>query len=85
MGFPGTSADKESACSAADPGSISGSGRSTGEGVGYPFQYSWASLVAHMVKNLLAIWKTWYDPWVGNISWRTAWQPTPEFLPGEAP
>ena len=41
MGFPGDSAGKESTCSAGDPGSISGSGRSTGEGIDYPLQYSW--------------------------------------------
>ena len=46
MCFPGSSAGKESACNARDPSSISGSGRSPGEGIGYPLQYSWASLVA---------------------------------------
>ena len=51
-GFPGSSAGKESACNAGDPGSISQSGRSPGEGVGYPLQYSWASLVTQLVKNL---------------------------------
>ena len=40
LGFPGSSAVKESACNAEDPGSIPGSGRSTGEGIGYPFQHS---------------------------------------------
>ena len=40
MGFPGSSAGKESACNARDPGSIPGSGRSAGEGIGYPLQYS---------------------------------------------
>ena len=40
MGFPGGSEDKESACNAADPGSIPGSGRSPGEGTSYPVQYS---------------------------------------------
>ena len=44
--FPGSSAGKESALNAGDPSSIPGSGRSTGEGIGYPIQYSWASLVA---------------------------------------
>ena len=39
-GFPHSSVGKESTCSAGDPGSIPGSGRSTGEGIGYPFQYS---------------------------------------------
>ena len=46
LGFPGSSAGKESACNAEDPSSIPGSGRSTGEGIGYPLQYSWASFVA---------------------------------------
>ena len=40
MDFPGSSADKESTCNTGDPGSILGSGRSPGEGVGYPLQYS---------------------------------------------
>jgi len=42
------------------------SGRSPGEGIGYPFQYSWASLVAQSVKNLLIMCKTW----IGKIPWR---------------
>ena len=59
MGFPDSSVGKESACNAGDPSSIPGSGRSAGEGIGYPLQYSWASLVAQLVKNLLAIRETW--------------------------
>ena len=59
MGFPGTSASKESTCNAGDPGSIPGSGRSLGEGIGYPIQYSWASLVAQTVQNPPAMWETW--------------------------
>ena len=59
MGFPHSSVGKESACSAGDPGSIPGSGRSSGEGTGYPLQYSWASLVAQLVKNPPAMWETW--------------------------
>ena len=59
-GFPGGSAGRESTCNAGDPGSIPGSGRSAGEGIGYPHQYSWASLVAQLVKNLLAMWETWF-------------------------
>ena len=51
LSFPGSSAGKESACNAGDPGSIPGSGRSPGEGKGYPLEYSWASLVAQLVKN----------------------------------
>ena len=59
MGFPGSSAGKESACNAGDPGLTPGSGRSPGEGIGYPLQYSWGSLVAQMVKNLPVMWETW--------------------------
>ena len=62
MGFPGSSAGKESACNAGDPGSIPGSGRSHGEGTGDPLQYSWASLEAQTVKNLPAMWETWGRP-----------------------
>ena len=59
LGLPGSSAGKEATCNAGDPGSIPGSGRSPGEGIGYPFQYSWASLMTQMVKNLPAMWETW--------------------------
>ena len=59
IGLPHSSVGKESACNAGDPGSIPGLGRSTGEGLGYPVQYSWASLVAQLVKNLPAMWETW--------------------------
>ena len=38
---------------------IPGLGRSTGEGIGYPFHYSWASLVAQLVKNLPTMQETW--------------------------
>ena len=58
MGFSGSSAGKESACNAGDPGSIPRSGRSTGEGIAYPLQYSWASLVAQLVKNSPAMQET---------------------------
>ena len=59
MSFPDSSLGKESACNAGDSGSIPGSGRSSGEGTGYPLQYSWASLVAQLVKNLPAVQETW--------------------------
>ena len=52
MGFPDSSVGKDSAYSAGDPGLIPRSGRSAGEGLGYPLQYSWASLMAQLVKNL---------------------------------
>ena len=57
--FPDSSVGKESACNAEDPGLIPGSGRSAGEGIGYPLEYSWDSLVAQLVKNLPAMWETW--------------------------
>ena len=56
---PGSSIGKESACNAGDPIWIPGLGRSTGEGIGYPLQGSWASLVAQLVKNPPAMWETW--------------------------
>ena len=59
MGFPDSSVGKESTCNAGDPSLIAGSGRSPGEGIGYPLQYSWTSLVAQLVKNLPAMWETW--------------------------
>ena len=50
-GFPDSSVGKESACNAGDPRLIPGSGRSTGKGIGYPLQYSWASLVIQLVES----------------------------------
>ena len=49
----------DSACNAGEPNSIPGSGRSAGEGIGYPLQYSWASLVAQLVKNPPAVQESW--------------------------
>ena len=54
-----SSGGKESACNAGDPSLIPRLGRSTGEGIGYPLQYSWASLVTQLVNNLPTIWETW--------------------------
>ena len=65
------------------PSELPGSGRSAGKGIGYPVQYSWASLVAQLVKNLPAKQETgfrflgWEDPWSRNRL------PTPVFWPGE--
>ena len=59
LGFPVSSAGKESICNAGDPGSIPGLGRCPEQGIGHLFQYSWASLVAQLVKNLPAMQKTW--------------------------
>ena len=63
--FPDSSVGKESACNAGDPGSIPGLGRSPREGIGYPLQYSWASPVAQVVKNLTAMRETW----VQTLGW----------------
>ena len=63
--FPGSSAGKESVCNAGDPNSIPGSGRSREEGIGYSLWYSWASLVAQMVKNPPAMPETW----VWSLDW----------------
>ena len=65
MAFPSSSAGKEPTCSAGDPSLIPGSGRSPGEGIGYPLQYSWASLMAQLVKNPPAMWETW----VQSLGW----------------
>ena len=79
-----TSVGKESACNAGDPSLIPGLGRSSGEGIGYSRQYSWASLVAQMAKNPSAMWETW----VPSLGWE---DPLEEgmathysFLPGES-
>ena len=64
-GFPDSSVGKESTCSTGDPGLIPGSWRSAGEGIGYPLQYSWAFLVAQVVKNSPAMWETW----VRSLGW----------------
>ena len=58
-GFPDSSVGKESTCNAGDSGSIPESGRSAGEGIGYPRQHSWASLVDQLVKYPLAMQETW--------------------------
>ena len=59
LGFPDSSVGKETACNAGDTGLIPGSGKSAGERIGYPLQYSWASPVAQLVKNPPAMWETW--------------------------
>ena len=86
MDFPDSSVGKESACNAGDPGSIPELGRFTEEGIGCPLQYSQASLVAQLVKNLPAVQETWVqslgweDPLEKGkathssiLAWRTPW------------
>ena len=65
LGLPHRSVGKESACKAGDPGSIPGLGRPTGEGIGYPLQYSWVFLVAQLVKNSSPMRETW----VQSLDW----------------
>ena len=68
LGFPDSSVGKESTCNAGDSGSLPGLGRSAGERIGYPLQYSLASLVVQLVKNMSAMRVTcvqslgWEDP-----------------------
>ena len=64
-GFSDSSAGKKSTFNAGDPSLIPGSGRPPGEGIGYPLQYSLASLVAQMVKNPLAVRETW----IQSLGW----------------
>ena len=81
QGFPDSSVGKESTCNAGDPSHIPRLGRSAGEGIGYPLQYSWASLVAQLVKNLRAMQETWVrslgweDPFekASTLAWRISW------------
>ena len=85
-GFPDSSVGKEYVCNAGDPSSIPESGRSPGEGIGYPLQYSWVSLMAQLVKNPPAMWENWVrslgweDPLEKGkathssiLAWRTPW------------
>ena len=65
LGFPDSPVGKESTCSAGEPSLIPGLGRSAGEGIGYPLQYSWASPVAQLVKNPPAMQETW----VQSLGW----------------
>ena len=60
-GYPGSSVGKESACNMGDPSSI------PREGIGYPLQYSWTSLVAQTVKNPPAMGRPGFHPWIGKI------------------
>ena len=84
MVFPDSSAGKESTCNAGNSSLIPGLGRSPREEIAYPLQYSWASLVAQLVKNPPAKQETW----VQSLGWEDpleeAMQPTPVFLPGES-
>ena len=63
--FPDSSVGKESACNTGDPSSIPGLGRSAGEGVVYPLQYPWSSLVSQLVKNPPAM----QEAWVRSLNW----------------
>ena len=81
-GFPHSSVGKESACNAGDRGWIPGSGRPTEEGIGYPLQYTWSSLVAQKESAGKA-----GDPGLilelGGIPWRRERLSTPVFQPGK--
>ena len=81
MGFPGSSAGKESSCNTGDLGLIPGSERPTKEGIGYPLQYPWGSLVAQLVKNLPAMWETR----VRSLGWDDPLEEGMVFFPRESP
>ena len=83
-GFPGSSAGKESVCNAGDPGSIPGLGRSPEEKIGYPFQYSLASLVAQLIKILPAMQETCIRFLGEKVPLRRERLPTPVFWPGNS-
>ena len=83
---PDSSVGKESSCNAKEPSSILGSGRSSGERIGYALQYSWASFVGHLVKNPPTMQETWvqYLGWENSmekgkathfsiLAWRIPW------------
>ena len=65
MLLPESSVGKVSTCNAGDPSSIPSLGKSAGERIGYPLQYSWASLVDQLVKNPPAMQETW----VRSLGW----------------
>ena len=76
--FPDSSVGKESACNSGDPGLIPGLERAPGEGNGYPLQYSCASPVAQLIKNLPAMWETWVRP----LGWEDPlWEATHSSVP----
>ena len=90
MGFPGSSAGKDFTCKAGHPGSIPGLERPSGEGIGCPFHYSWASLVAQTIKNPFTMQETWVrflgweDPLEEGkathssiLAWRIPWTEEP--------
>ena len=81
QGFLDSLVGKQSTCNEGDADSILGLGRPTGEGIGYPVQYCWDSLVAQLVKNLPAMRE--FYPQFEKIPWRRERLPTPEFWPGE--
>ena len=84
MDFPGSSASKASACNAGEPSLIPGLGRSAGEGKGYPLQYSWASLVAQLVKESARnVGDLGSIPGLGRSPGEGKGLPTPVYWPGE--
>ena len=84
--FPDSSVGKESTCDAGDPSLIPVSGSSAGEGIVYPLQYPWTSLVAQLVENPPVVQQFWVrfldweDPLEKGkathssiLAWRTPW------------
>ena len=82
LGFPGGSNGKESACSVADRASVPASRSSPGKG--NEWQAYLVTQDSGGKRIHLPCRRSEFDPWVRNIPWRRAWQPTPGFLPGES-
>ena len=90
MGFPGRLAGKESTCNAGVPSLIPGWRSFPGEGIGYPLQYSWISLVAQMIKESTCNAEDLVRPLGGEdpleegmashsgvLAWRSSWTEEP--------
>ena len=84
-GFPGSSADKESACNTGDLSSIPGSEDPLEKGLAIHSSILGLLWWLGWWRTILQCWRPEFDPWVGKIPWRRAWQPIPVFLPGESP
>ena len=74
MSFPGVASGKESACNAGDTSSTPRMGRFPGEGIGYPLQHAWASLVAQLVKIPPAMPMA---PHSSTLAWKIPWTEEP--------
>ena len=84
-GFPGSSADKESACNAGDPGWFLGQDVPLEKGKATHSSILGLPGGSDGKESAYNAGKPGFNPWVGKIPWRRVWQPTPVLLPGESP